>query len=108
MVDGLKNHDAIPIAVGSGTINDLTKLSSHLTGRRYMCVGTAASMDGYTAFGASITADGSKQTFNCPAPQACLADLDIICQAPIEMTASGYADLFAKITAEPIGFWPTA
>jgi len=99
LVAALKVHDAIPIAVGSGTINDLTKLSSHLTGRRYMCVGTAASMDGYTAFGASITADGAKQTFNCPAPQACLADLDIICQAPIEMTASGYADLFAKITA---------
>jgi len=95
----LKTHDAIPVAVGSGTINDLTKLASHLTGRRYMCVATAASMDGYTSFGASITARGAKQTFNCPAPQACLADLDIISNAPAEMTAAGYADLFAKITA---------
>lgn len=95
----LKQHDAIPVAVGSGTINDLTKLAAHLTGRQYMCVATAASMDGYTAFGASITADGAKQTFNCPAPQACLADIDIISKAPSEMTASGYADLFAKITA---------
>lgn len=95
----LKSHDAIPVAVGSGTINDLAKLSSHLTGRRYMCVATAASMDGYTAFGASITANGAKQTFNCPAPLACLADIDIISKAPGEMTASGYADLFAKITA---------
>ncbi|WP_316765504.1 sn-glycerol-1-phosphate dehydrogenase [Pedobacter frigiditerrae] len=95
----LKTNNAIPIAVGSGTINDLTKLASHLTGRQYMCVATAASMDGYTAFGASITANGAKQTFNCPAPQACLADIDIICNAPREMTASGYADLFAKITA---------
>jgi glycerol-1-phosphate dehydrogenase [NAD(P)+] len=64
-----------------------------------MCIATAASMDGYTAFGASITAGGAKQTFNCPAPQACLADIDIIAGAPAEMTASGYADLFAKITA---------
>ena len=95
----LKKHDAIPVAVGSGTINDLTKLSSHLTARNYMCVATAASMDGYTAFGASITANGAKQTFNCPAPQACLADVDIICNAPCEMTASGYGDLFAKVTA---------
>ncbi len=95
----LKKHDAIPVAVGSGTINDLTKLASHLTDRNYMCVATAASMDGYTAFGASITADGAKQTFNCPAPQACLADVDIICNAPREMTASGYGDLFAKVTA---------
>jgi glycerol-1-phosphate dehydrogenase [NAD(P)+] len=99
LVDSLKRHDAIPLAVGSGTVNDLTKLSSHLAGRPYLCVATAASMDGYTAFGASITADGAKQTFNCPAPQACLADIDIIAKAPTEMTASGYADLFAKITA---------
>lgn len=99
LVAALKKHDAIPVAVGSGTINDLTKLASHLTNRPYLCVATAASMDGYTAFGASITANGAKQTFNCPAPQACLADIDILSAAPADMTASGYADLFAKITA---------
>lgn len=99
LVDVLKNNRAIPIAVGSGTINDLTKLASYKANRRYMCVATAASMDGYTAFGASITYKGAKQTFDCPAPQACLADVDIISKAPSEMTASGYADLFAKITA---------
>lgn len=99
LVGVLKNTDAIPIAVGSGTINDLTKLASYKTNRRYMCVATAASMDGYTAFGASITYKGAKQTFDCPAPQACLADVRIIADAPAEMTASGYADLFAKVTA---------
>lgn len=99
LIEVLKQHNAIPVAVGSGTINDLTKLAAHLTNRPYMCVATAASMDGYTAFGASITANGAKQTFNCPAPQACLADIDILSAAPTEMTASGYADLFAKITA---------
>jgi len=64
-----------------------------------MCIATAASMDGYTAFGASITSQGAKQTFNCPAPRVVLADLDIIRRAPPELTASGYADLSAKITA---------
>ncbi|MDR0574628.1 MAG: sn-glycerol-1-phosphate dehydrogenase, partial [Tannerella sp.] len=99
LTDFLRNIDAIPVAVGSGTINDLTKLASFLTERQYLCVATAASMDGYTAFGASITAGGAKQTFTCPAPQACLADVHIIREAPSEMTASGYADLFAKIVA---------
>lgn len=99
LVAALKKHDAIPVAVGAGTVNDLTKLASHLTGRPYLCVATAASMDGYTAFGASITANGAKQTFNCPAPQACLADVNVLSAAPTDMTASGYADLFAKITA---------
>jgi glycerol-1-phosphate dehydrogenase [NAD(P)+] len=96
----LRTHDAVPIAVGSGTMNDLVKLAAHRTGRAaYMCVATAASMDGYTAFGASITYQGAKQTFNCPAPRAVVADLDIIRRAPPDMTASGYADLLAKVTA---------
>jgi glycerol-1-phosphate dehydrogenase [NAD(P)+] len=99
LVARLQGTDAIPVATGSGTINDLTKLSSYLTGRQYLCVATAASVDGYTSFGSSITAKGAKQTFDCPAPQACLADTDIIAKAPKEMTAAGYADLFAKITA---------
>jgi glycerol-1-phosphate dehydrogenase [NAD(P)+] len=64
-----------------------------------MVVATAASMDGYTAYGASITARGSKQTFDCPAPRAVLADLEVIATAPRHMNASGYADLVAKIVA---------
>lgn len=95
----LKNTDAIPVAVGSGSINDLVKLAAHHCDRRYISVATAASMDGYTAFGASITYQGSKQTFSCPAPLAVIADLDIIAAAPKGMNASGYADLLAKLTA---------
>ena len=95
----LQGHDAIPVAVGSGTINDLTKLAAYRAGRRYLAVATAASMDGYTAFGASITCQGAKQTMCCPAPQAVVADLDVICAAPEGMSASGYADLLAKTTA---------
>jgi glycerol-1-phosphate dehydrogenase [NAD(P)+] len=87
---------AVPVAVGSGTINDLTKLASHRLNRPYMVVATAASMDGYTAYGASITYRGSKQTFNCPGPRAVVADLDVIAGAPPGMNASGYADLLAK------------
>jgi glycerol-1-phosphate dehydrogenase [NAD(P)+] len=94
-----KYDGSIPIAVGSGTINDLTKLAAHRLGRKYMCVATAASMDGYTAYGASITYHGSKQTFDCPAPRAVVADMNVIAKAPRAMTASGYADLLAKVTA---------
>jgi glycerol-1-phosphate dehydrogenase [NAD(P)+] len=91
--------DAIPVAVGSGSINDMTKLASHRCGRQYLVVATAASMDGYTAIGASITYEGSKQTFDCPAPVGVLADLDVITAAPDGLNASGYADLLAKCPA---------
>jgi glycerol-1-phosphate dehydrogenase [NAD(P)+] len=95
----LRSHAAIPVAVGSGTINDLTKLASHRTARPYMCVATAASMDGYTAFGASITYQGAKQTFFCPAPVAVVADVEVIGAAPGDMNSWGYADLVAKVPA---------
>jgi len=97
--DKLRAVDAIPVAVGSGTLNDLTKLAAQRAGRQYMCVGTAASMDGYTAFGAAITKDGFKQTIACPAPRALLADLDILANAPPQMNATGYGDLLGKVTA---------
>ena len=89
----------ILISVGSGVINDLCKLASHHHGQSYISVATAASVDGYSSFGASITYGGEKQTFNCPAPVAIVADIDIIAAAPKEMTAAGYADLAAKIPA---------
>ncbi len=95
----LRTHKAIPVAVGSGTINDVTKLTSHRLERPYMCVATAASMDGYTAYGASITHQGAKQTFFCPAPVAVVADLDVISAAPGLLNSWGYADLMAKFPA---------
>jgi glycerol-1-phosphate dehydrogenase [NAD(P)+] len=95
----IRREKAVPVAVGSGTVNDLAKLASHRAGRSYMTVATAASVDGYTAFGASITRAGLKQTFDCPAPRAVLADMETIARAPAGMNASGYADLLAKSAA---------
>lgn len=95
----LRATSAVPIAVGSGTLNDITKLAAYRSGRQYMCVGTAASVDGYTAFGAAITKDGFKQTMSCPAPRAIVADLDILVTAPAQMSSAGYGDLLGKVIA---------
>ena len=89
----------IPVAVGAGTMNDLVKLAAERMGRPYLVVATAASMDGYTAFGASILSEGHKQTMACAAPRAVAADLDVIRRAPPPLLASGYADLMAKVVS---------
>ena len=93
----LKERDVIAVAVGLGVINDLTKLASYHLGRRYIIVGTAASMDGYTSYGASVTYHGNKQTFDCPAPLGMMMDPAVAAKAPAGITASGYGDLIAKI-----------
>lgn len=99
MVDAVLDGGAVAVSVGSGTINDLCKLCSHHHGQSYLSLPTAASVDGFSSFGASITYQNSKQTFSCPAPVAIVADIDVIASAPKEMTAAGYADLAAKIPA---------
>lgn len=100
-VEKLRNHlagvDAIACSIASGTLNDITKLASGELGRPYLNVCTAASMDGYAAFGASITRDGFKITRNCPAPAALVADLAIMASAPKRLTATGYGDLIEKV-----------
>ena len=97
--DVLRPMDRVAIGVGSGTLNDTLKRACGELERNYMVVGTAGSMDGYTAFGSSIALDGFKQTLSCPAPLVCVADLDVMAAAPQVMTASGYGDLLGKIPA---------
>ena len=95
----LRETDALAVAIGSGTLNDLSKLASGELDRPYAVVATAASMDGYTGFGAPMTKDGVKITMPCPAPRVVVFDLDVAAAAPRPMASSGYGDLSAKIPA---------
>lgn len=92
-------ENVVPVAVGSGTVNDLVKRASGVRNVSYCCVPTAPSVDGYTSSGAALTAAGLKQTLPCPAPLAVVADSGVLRDAPPEMFAAGYADLMAKIPA---------
>ena len=103
-VEILRDHIAplentIVCSIGSGTLNDIAKLASGELGRPYMNVCTAASVDGFAAFGASISRDGFKITRSCPGPAGLVADNDVVCHAPKRLTATGYGDLIEKIPA---------
>lgn len=90
----------VPVAVGSGTVNDLVKCAAGELGVPYMVVCTAASVDGYSSYGAAIVSpNGVKETYECPAPRAIVADVDVLRTAPREMAAFGFADLMAKSPA---------
>jgi glycerol-1-phosphate dehydrogenase [NAD(P)+] len=89
----------VPVSIGAGTINDLVKRASDELKLPYLCVPTAASVDGYTPNGAALLMDGFKQTLPCTAPLALAADTDVIAQAPAYLSSSGFGDLAGKITA---------
>jgi glycerol-1-phosphate dehydrogenase [NAD(P)+] len=95
----IKELEAFPVVVGSGTLNDLVKRTASELAIPYICVGTASSMDGYCSFGASLVHEGYKNTMSCPPPVAVVADTEILKAAPYDMTASGYGDLYAKLAA---------
>jgi glycerol-1-phosphate dehydrogenase [NAD(P)+] len=67
--------------------------------RDYLCVGTAASMDGYTSAGSPLSDKGFKKTIQCRPAKAVIGDLDVIAAAPAEMTGWGYGDLAGKVPA---------
>jgi glycerol-1-phosphate dehydrogenase [NAD(P)+] len=97
--DDIKSRGAVPIAVGSGTLNDLVKVASFEADTKYMVIATAASVDGYSAPGASIVRDGFKNSIYCRAPHVIMADTRVLRSAPSEMSAAGYGDLSSKYTA---------
>ncbi|GHT64120.1 hypothetical protein FACS1894110_03150 [Spirochaetia bacterium] len=96
-LSGLK--ETVPIAIGGGTVNDLVKRAVSELGIPYLCVPTAASVDGYTAYGAAILLNGCKETLECPAPLTLAADPDVLAKAPAYLSSSGFGDLASKIIA---------
>ena len=86
----------VVIGVGSGVINDISKIVSNVAGKPYIVVATAPSMDGYASATSSMTRDGLKISLPSKCADVILGDLDVLCQAPAKMMASGLGDMLAK------------
>ncbi len=84
------------IGIGSGVINDTGKILSKATGRPYIIVGTAPSMDGYASATSSMERDGLKVSIDSRMPDAIIGDLDILANAPLHMLRAGIGDMLAK------------
>ena len=87
------------LVVGSGSLTDLVRYISSRTGIPFISVPTAASMDGYASSGAPMLQGGFKRTIISTHAQAIVADVDVLCQAPYELTASGFSDMIGKLTS---------
>jgi len=93
----LRTSDKLnPIAVGSGTVNDIVKSASFAVKRGYQVVPTAASMNGYTSSISAVLSEGVKRTLPTHQPEAVFADVDIIRGAPPVMNQAGFGDLLSK------------
>lgn len=87
------------IALGSGTIHDITRYVAYNKDIPFISVPTAASVDGFVSTVAAMTWRGDKKTFTAVSPIYVVADTDIFKEAPYRLTASGVSDLIGKYTA---------
>ena len=86
----------IVISVGAGTINDLGRYLSYITGRDFVLVLTAPSMDGAVSGVAPMIQNSLKVTLPAHAPVALIADLDVMTKAPMKMLSAGVGDILGK------------
>ena len=95
----MTSQDDMLLAVGSGTLNDVTKYVSARTGGPYVIAATAPSMDGYASTVAPTILDGFKTTLPAVYPAAIVADVDILKDAPMPMLTAGFGDIIGKFTS---------
>lgn len=95
----LSVENDVLIALGSGTIHDITRYVAYNKDIPFISVPTAASVDGFVSTVAAMTWRGDKKTFTAVSPIYVVADTDIFKEAPYRLTASGVSDLIGKYTA---------
>ena len=87
------------VGVGSGVINDICKILSNISGKAYIIVGTAPSMDGYASATSSMSRDGVKVSLNSRCADVIIGDTEILKTAPVHMLRSGLGDMLAKFVS---------
>ncbi len=84
------------VVCGSGVLNDVGKILSSATGKPYILMATAPSMDGFASASSSMERDNFKISLPSRCPDAVIGDLDVLKKAPPHMIASGIGDMLAK------------
>lgn len=94
-----ENNSDFAIAVGGGTVIDVTKYSSFNAKIPFISIPTVASHDGIASARASLMGAHKKHSFEAHSPIAVIGDVQTISQAPNKFRISGSADLLSNITA---------
>ncbi|MBR4016785.1 MAG: sn-glycerol-1-phosphate dehydrogenase [Oscillospiraceae bacterium] len=84
------------IGIGSGVVNDISKILSCICGKKFIIVCTAPSMDGYVSPTSSMSLDGLKQSLNTRCADVIIGDIDVLKNAPDRLLRSGLGDMLAK------------
>lgn len=95
----LSDKTRVLIAVGSGTVHDVTRYCAWRKGLPFVSCPTAASVDGFCSSVAAMTWEGVKRTLTAVPPVLVFADLNVITKAPLFLARSGFGDMIGKFIA---------
>lgn len=100
LIDSICPQAECIIAIGSGTLNDITRYAAFKLGKPYIIVATAPSMDGYASSVSPLIIGGFKKTYEAVSAEAIIGDLDVLVHAPSPMLAAGFGDILGKLTCQ--------
>ena len=84
------------ISVGTGSVNDICRVSSFEKKKKFCIFATAPSMDGFASDTAPIIENNFKNSWKAEQPMVIIADTKILAAAPTELKAAGFGDMIAK------------
>ena len=99
LAEKLPQNTEVLIAIGSGTVHDLVRYCAYERKIDFVSCPTAASVDGFCSSVAAMTWHGCKKTLTAVAPKIVVADIDVIKNAPIRLSKSGFGDMIGKYVA---------
>lgn len=84
------------ISVGTGSLNDICRVSSYELDKKFCIFATAPSMDGFASDTAPIIENDFKISWKARQPMVIIADTKILAKAPTELKSAGFGDMVAK------------
>ncbi len=99
LLTGMSNQPDFLVACGSGTITDITRYNSFMTKIPFIVYAPAASVDGFASASTPLLVNNFKSTYPGQAPLGIFFDPLVLARAPQKMTAAGFGDVLAKLTA---------
>ncbi len=84
------------IAVGTGTITDITRILAYKLSLPFISVPTGTSADAFASSVSPVFINNIKKTLQAKMPAAIFADTEILKNAPDRLNAAGFGDFLSK------------
>ncbi|MBQ9944936.1 MAG: iron-containing alcohol dehydrogenase [Clostridia bacterium] len=92
----IKGKDIAVLSVGTGSVNDPSRLAAARQDKKLCIFATAPSMDGFASDSSPIVKDGFKSSYPAKSPEVIIGDTKILAAAPSYLKSSGFGDMIAK------------